>query len=60
MVTKYAARPTPSLAILEKLKEEMRELSQMRKTVVPLGKFVPPIDTHTPGIKSTFGQKVDL
>lgn len=38
-----SARPFPSLAILDKLKEEMRNLSERKKSVVPLlGKFVPP------------------
>ncbi len=47
-----ASRPMPSLVILDKLKEEMRKLSEMRKAVVAptaLGKFVPPLVVATAG-----------
>ncbi len=58
-----SSRPTPNLAILEKLKEEMKKLSQMRKACAPaaaLGKFVPPIDDTTQPLQSPFAEKVNL
>ncbi len=56
-----SGRPKPSLAILEKLKEEMRKLSEMKKAVAPVvGKFVPPLDASAPAISNTCLEKVDL
>jgi len=40
----------PSMAILEKLKEEMRNLRDIKKAIAPIGKFVMPSGSSATGI----------
>ena len=42
--SRNSSRPAPSLAILDKLKEEMKSLSEMSREIQPLGKFLPVLD----------------
>ena len=39
----------PSLAILDKLREEMRNLRDSKHNIVPIGKFVLPVGAAGPG-----------
>jgi len=42
----------PSMAILEKLKEEMRNLRDIKKSIEPIGKFVLPSGSSQTGINT--------
>jgi hypothetical protein len=42
----------PSMAILEKLKEEMRNLRDIKKSITPIGKFVLPAGSSQTGINT--------
>ncbi len=59
-----ASRPVPSLAILEKLKEEMRKLSKIREEVdgtgFEAGKFLKRIDPKAPATPGLREGRIDL
>ena len=53
--TRNSSRPAPNLAILEKLKEEMRCLSKIKKelaTAPLIGKFLPPTVAEAPDTRT--------
>nr|SVE81889.1 EOG090X04U5 [Daphnia magna] len=55
-----AAVNAPNYAILNKLRQEMLKLRQMREAVQPIGRFIPPDDVGMPSTSGADLKNVDL
>nr|SVE75076.1 EOG090X04U5 [Daphnia dolichocephala] len=55
-----AAVNAPNYAILNKLRQEMLKLRQMREAVQPIGRFIPPDDVGMPSTSGADLNNVDL
>ncbi|KAG8237951.1 hypothetical protein J437_LFUL016296 [Ladona fulva] len=51
---------SPNFAILEKLKQEMKKLREMKAAIQPIGKFIPPDDVDLPSSSGADLNNVDL
>ncbi|GFG37253.1 hypothetical protein Cfor_10946 [Coptotermes formosanus] len=51
---------SPNFAILDKLKTEMRKLKELKESIQPIGKFIPPDDVALPSSSGADLNNVDL